>query len=91
MKEDQDPTSSSKVPVKVRFAQKFAKCDLEARPQVLPMGHRMETAYLAGFEKAKALIIDHVSRSIDERIEDTDYKDVSGGLLPSEVLAHIGE
>lgn len=57
----------------------------------LEIQDELELAYVAGFEKAKALIIDHAQRSIDERIENTDYKEASGGLNPSEVLAMIGE
>lgn len=47
-------------------------------------------AYIAGFDKAKALILDHVQRSIDPRIA-PDYLEVSSGKKPSEVLAIIGE
>ena len=50
----------------------------------------LERAYVAGFERAKALCIDHVARSVDERI-DPSYQEASGGRLPSEVLAFIGE
>lgn len=106
MKEDLAPTSLSKPKMKVRLARKYAlkesflsrldppasgNPNQTAMVQVLGMSNALVEAYVAGFEKAKALIIDHVQRSIDERIQDTDYKEASGGRAPSEVLAMIGE
>lgn len=83
---------SSKPSVKIRLAQKYVRSIPYAHASIYPA---MEAAYLAGFERAKALCVDHAMRSLDDRIEystlDVPYLKVSGGLKPSQVLALIGE
>lgn len=95
--ESQDPPKLSKPPLKVRLSQKWASNYEDENPtkaEQVP-DEAMIEAYLAGFEKAKALCIDHVARSVDIRIAEPDfeppYKVASLGRLPSQVLAMIGE
>lgn len=94
--ETQAQSLSEKKPMKERLASKWVDANFsESLSPMPPLRASLQAAYLAGFERAKALCIDHVARSVDPRIESKDYeppyKAVSLGRLPSEVLALLGE
>lgn len=94
MSEAQDPTSSSSLKIKEKLAKKYVS-RLENGKAHDPDSNDLERAYVAGFERARALCIDHAERSFDDRIQFSTlaepYLKMSGGLKPSQVLARIGE
>jgi hypothetical protein len=94
-------------PLKVRLAKKYANAHMQEffEDATTPLSSGEENvkkacadAYLAGFDRAKLIIIDHLVRSIDPRIDKTpeqsclpSYSEVSCKKTPSEVVAMIGE
>lgn len=69
----------AKEPVKVRLARKYIQANCDG------YGDDHLKAYLAGFERAKALCVDSVQRFCDEFVPKRDGKNVS------ELVAVVGE
>jgi hypothetical protein len=84
-----------KKPVKVRLAEKWVRSFTEI---TLPPPDALAMAYLAGFEKAKFLCVDFISRYADYRKDPPFSEDEEAEWLkkmkaraPSEILKMIGE
>lgn len=96
--------ADEKKPVKVRLAEKWVRNEMPIT-QAAPVDYKtheiedmLAKAYLAGFDRAKFLCVDFISRYADYRKdppfsedEEAEWLKKMKGKAPSEILKMIGE